>query len=210
MTDEALTWPEAFGRMQAVGFHTATGRMRWRLGAESVRQGGLRFWHRVPDRWRVEDEQGVWHVADGQRQLVCSHGLREDLSRASMSFGQRHPQPLLGVRQGRGVEFDWLRDVAVPDGPGEPVEVTERQAWEFGLVAVEGKRARNPTRCAWPWTRPRVPCCAWRSRKPTTSSNWLSSTRRRVARGDLHLGRAGVQPSRRGARRSRTGAALAG
>ena len=145
MTDEVPGWPEVLGRMQAVGFRTATGTIRWRLpGGGSVEQGELRFWHRIPDWWRVEDERGVRHVADGRRQVVRSGDRMEDLSQVDMSFGQWHPRTLFGVRRGSGVEFDWLRDFPTPAGPGEPAEVAGRRAWEFAMVAVERKRARKP------------------------------------------------------------------
>lgn len=145
MTGDLLTWVEAFGRTQAVGMHTATGVIRYRLpGGESVRQGEVRFWHRIPDQWRVEDESGVWHIADGQRQLIRRPYGMEDMSQTSMTFRQHHPLTLFGVRRGSGVEFDWLRDFPIPTALGECVEVAGRRAWEFALKAVEGKLARKP------------------------------------------------------------------
>jgi hypothetical protein len=127
--------------MQAVGFHTATGVINCRVPEEA---SVLRFWHQVPDRWRVEDDQGVWQIADGQRQLVRNDGGMEDVSRMFLTFGQRHPSTLLGVRRDRGVDFDWLRDFATPTGPGSPVTVAGRPAWEFALESVSTKRERKP------------------------------------------------------------------
>jgi hypothetical protein len=143
MIDEEPSWPEALGRLQAAGFRTAAGTIRHTLpGGEP---GELRFWHEVPDRWRVEDEQGVRHLADGRRELVRTGDGMEDFSLAAMRHGLPHPQGLFGVRAGRGtVEFDWLRDFPVPDGPGVAVEVAGRRAWEFTLPAAEAKRARKP------------------------------------------------------------------
>lgn len=142
MTDAPLTWHEAFGRVQAAGFRTAAGTIRHRLPGDE--QGELRFWHQVPDRWRVEDERGVWHIADGQRQLMRNSGRMEDFSGVYLNFGQRHPQVLFGLRRGPWVEFAWLRDFPTPDGPGALIEIAGRRAWEFALVAAEGKRARKP------------------------------------------------------------------
>jgi hypothetical protein len=146
VTNEPLTWPEAFGRMQAVGFYTATGKIRWRLPSESVPHGELRFWHRVPDWWRVEDENGVWHVKDGQRQLVRTQGRMEDMSTAAITFSANHPRTLFGVRQGTGVVFDWLRQFPTPNGPGKPVEVAGRSAWEFAFLSVKRDRKPYPLR----------------------------------------------------------------
>ncbi len=142
MTDEAPSWPQAFGRMRAPGFHTATGRLRYRLSDEEP--GEVRFWHGVPDRWRVEDERGVRHVTAGQRQLVRGGDGLEDMTGTGISFGQHHPRYLFGVRRGHDVEFDWLRDFPDPHGPAEPVEVAGRRAWEFAMPAVAHKRARKP------------------------------------------------------------------
>ncbi|MFI5585948.1 hypothetical protein ACIA5G_13000 [Amycolatopsis sp. NPDC051758] len=142
MTEGVPTWPEVFGRLQAAGFRTVTGVIRYRVPGDG--EGELRFWHEVPGRWRVEDEHGVRHVTDGRRELVRRDGRLEDLSHTGFHHGLPHPQSLFGLRLGGRVEFDWLRDFPAPERPGEPAEVGGRQAWEFALPAVEHKRARKP------------------------------------------------------------------
>jgi hypothetical protein len=140
-----VTWPELLGRLRAVGFRTATGVLRYRLpNRESVREGEVRFWHQPVDRWRVEDERGVWHLADGHRQLVRRDDQLEDFSRATVNFGRRHPTALFGSWRDGVVRLDWLKDFPAPDGPGDPVEVAGRRAWEFAFPAVERKRANKP------------------------------------------------------------------
>lgn len=147
MAEGALSWPEVYGRTQAVAFDTAAGRVRYRLPAgDSISEGELWFWHQAPDRWRVADEHGVLHIHDGQRQLVRSNGQMEDMSAATINFRPAHPQTLFGVRREGGVEFEWLRDFPNPSGLGESVEVAGHSAWEFALTAVEHKRSRKPYR----------------------------------------------------------------
>lgn len=151
-----LTWPEALARVQSVGYRTATGTLRYRLDGDE--QGELRFRHRVPDQWRVEDERGVWHVAAGRRQLVRGADGLEDLTGTHLGFGRRHPDTLL-------VRRDWLREFPTPGATGAPVEVAGRQAWEFVLPAVEGKRRASRTRCGSASTpRPAPSACCWRYR----------------------------------------------
>lgn len=202
MSDEALTWPEAFGRVLAVGPRTATGTIRYRLPGEE--RGTLRFWYGVPDRWRVEDERGVWHVADGRRQLVRQTDGVVDLSGVTIGFGQRHPTTLFGVRRGGAVEFDWLRDFPHPDGVGAPVEVAGRRAWEFALSAVEHKRARKPypLRVAVDKATGIVLRLAIPEADHLVELTGLTVDADPPA--DVYLGRPRVHPVRRGTRRART------
>ena len=141
-----LSWAEAFGRMQAVGFSTVHGRMRYRTpSGEDVKEGEVEFWHQPPEKWRVEDEQGLWHLHDGQRLLIRTTGGMELMSpTTSMSFRQEHPQTLFGTPHGTGRAFAWMHDFATPLGSGTPTEIAGRHAWEFRLAAAEYKRARKP------------------------------------------------------------------
>lgn len=141
-----LSWAEAFGRMQAVGFSTVHGRMRYRTpSGNGVQEGVVEFWHQPPEKWRVEDGQGLWHLHDGQRLLIrTTDGMELMSPSTAMKFPREHPQALFGVPRGTGLAFDWMHDFTTPLGPGTPVEVVERHAWEFELAASEHKRARKP------------------------------------------------------------------
>lgn len=141
MGSRSLSWAEAYGRMQAVGFQSVTGRLLYRIPqGKKVDEGETRFWHVVPDRWRVEDEQGVWHLHDGRRLLVRSGDQMQEMpANAAIYYGEGHPQELLGTRHEMGGRFSDTDDFSIPLGPGEQVEVAGRRAWEFRLAPPKRK-----------------------------------------------------------------------
>ena len=160
MRDAAPSWRQVLGRVNALRYGTATGMIRYRdpdggradcgegWGDEPV-EGVNRFWHAAPDRWRVENERGVYHVQNDEWLYVRDEGGRmQRLPRHATAWGFSvgHPWTLFGNHLDRGTLFTDQDDFSVPTGPGVAVEVAGRTAWEF--VLAPPPRKPHPLRVA--------------------------------------------------------------
>ncbi|MDG3012667.1 hypothetical protein G4X40_21225 [Rhodococcus sp. D2-41] len=139
------SWAEAFGRMQAFAFTTVHGLMRSQVhedGATEERE--VEFWHQSPDRWRIEDELGLWYLDDGERVLLRTGNDMALVSLTTHLGPLPHPRTVLGTVFGGRRVFGWSDDFTRPLGSGTPVVVAGRRATEFRLAATPGKRADKP------------------------------------------------------------------
>ena len=152
MGNKAPSWPHMLGRMAAVGARTATGALHFRDPGTPAdpgipervdpREGACRFRYAAPDRWRVEDERGAWHVQDDHWvHLLDEHGLMQRMPNDAMivALPLEHPQTLIGHPRERNERFTRDDDFSVPVGPGVATRVAGRDAWEFVLAPPRRK-----------------------------------------------------------------------
>ncbi|HSF26958.1 MAG TPA: hypothetical protein VLC50_05510 [Actinomycetes bacterium] len=160
MGAETPSWSQMLGRMAGFGARTATGALRFRdpgIPADAdaperaePREGTCRFWYAAPDRWRVEDERGVWHVQDDHWiNLRDDQGRMQRLPREGTiwGFALGHPQYLFGSSNDRLERFTRDNDFSLPMGPATAVTVAGRSAWEFVLAPPPHKP--HPLRVAF-------------------------------------------------------------
>ncbi|QDQ98706.1 hypothetical protein [Tomitella fengzijianii] len=140
-------WAEAFGRMKTAAVTTIHGRMRCESPAgDATNTYEIEFWHEAPDRWRIEDEYGLWYLDDGDRVLLRTDNGIEHVSLTGHLGPRRsqHPRTVLGNAFGAGRMFGWAEDFPRPLNSGTPVTVAGRQATEFQLAASPGRYADKP------------------------------------------------------------------
>lgn len=140
-------WTEAFGRMQTAAFSTIHGRIRSQSPDGDVTTvHEAEFWHEHPDRWRIEDEHGLWYFDDGDRVLRRTDNGIEHVALTD-SLGPRepqHPRNLLGNAFGASRTYGWSENFPRPLDSGTPVTVAGRRATEYQLGASPGRRVDKP------------------------------------------------------------------
>lgn len=135
---EAPSWAQLVGRMAAAqGCRTARGEMRYRdpdqHGRRATREGAVRFWYAVPNRWRLEDDAGV-RLIQGSEHSYHRDGdgrLQRRSSEVLYGYDLTHPARLFDatdVVTGAGGFHGF-----VPVGAPAPVEAIGRVAWEVRL-----------------------------------------------------------------------------
>lgn len=146
MSDDAPPWAHMLGRMAAVGCRTARGELRYREPGggpdDEVAEGVVRFWHAAPDRWRIEDDDGVRYVRGTEGTFVPDgDGGMQRLGATTIVHlgGPGDPTLLLSGGIDRFTDRD---DFSVPLGPGRRVQVAGRLAWEFALAPPAHKPHR--------------------------------------------------------------------
>jgi len=142
VSEEVPTWAHLRARIHATGYETATGTMRWASeGGEDFYghqplHGSCTFVHQVTgERWRVEDDQGVLHVQDGEQAYVRdADGAMVHLRGLSPFVPDGHPWSLFGNPLDRqsGL-FTTPSDFHYATAPAQIVEVAGRRAWEVTL-----------------------------------------------------------------------------
>lgn len=133
--------------MQTAAFTTVHGRMRCQSPAgDATNDCEVEFWHETPDRWRIEDEHGLWYLDDGDRVLLRTDNGIEHISLTGHlgPRDQQHPRTVVGNAFGEGRVFGWAEDFPRPLDSGAPVTVAGRRATEFQLAAGPGRRADKP------------------------------------------------------------------
>jgi hypothetical protein len=119
------------GRMAAVGYRTARGVIR------QSGDGYCRFWHAAPDRWRVENDAGPFHIQDGEWIYIRDpDGTMQRMPQASSFWGfdLPHPWSLFGTEADKVGRFTERGDFSVPVGSAVAVEIAGRRCWEFSLA----------------------------------------------------------------------------
>lgn len=131
-------WAQLVGRMAAAhACRTARGEMRFRdpdvHGRRAAREGVVRFWYAAPDRWRLEDDDGVRLVQGTEHSYHRDGEGRLQRRSAGTLYGYdiSHPARLFDA-------VDIVSGVGgfqgfVPDGTPERVEVLGRTAWAVRL-----------------------------------------------------------------------------
>lgn len=137
MPDEVPTWEQLRARINAPGYRTARGAMRWvEEDDDGVRhEGSCRFVQAPAHRWYVEDELGVqfiqyghlFHVRSAEGSLVRYYG-RMPSSVEPVSWD------LLTSHLDQGEIFTSSTDYFSPAGPARSVEVAGRRAWEVTIL----------------------------------------------------------------------------
>lgn len=139
MSDEVPEWDQLRARINAPGFQTAAGVMRWESDREDFRgnqppSGTCSFRWAADERWRVEDEQGLLHIDDGERAFVRGDDgvmVRADALPADVPDG--HPWSLFGSPLDRHDLFTTETDFFYPLGPAGRAVVAGRRGWEVAL-----------------------------------------------------------------------------
>ncbi len=141
MAGEVPSWEQLRARLNAPGYETAAGVMRWvadeddEFYGHQPRRGTCRFSHARGERWRVEDDQRLLHIQNGSIAYVRdSDGVLVRSVDPSPDVPDGHPWSLFGNPLMRGDLFTTETDFFYPTGPAKPVEVAGRRAWEIELA----------------------------------------------------------------------------
>lgn len=135
MGSVAPSWTELLGRMTAVSFTSATGKIEWRNGTDEgqIWEGVNRFWFRRNGQLRVEDELGLVRLRSNGRTLYRDHSGTVQLREGETSWGgDGSPEAMLGGRNA-AENLSPPNDFCTPQGPGSAALVDGRPGWKFVL-----------------------------------------------------------------------------
>ncbi len=132
-------WADLLGRVASPSFRSASGVFVFRhVRSEDdphPEEGSCQFWYIEPDRWRVEDHDGAWHVQNPERQWIRDPEgrMQRVASDPNRCWGDNHPRNLLGIPEERAERFTSPREFSrLLSGPAE-VRVADRLCWEVVL-----------------------------------------------------------------------------
>lgn len=133
--DQVLSWNELRGRNYGVAGRAVSGTVRATVPGGGREPEVLRFWHAPPERWQVEDGQGVRQVfGPGGRFVRGDCGRMRRLSpNVSVGFEQGHPSQLVVAHRRWPVEDPHAQAVAPVSWPPAAVQRSGRAAWEVVL-----------------------------------------------------------------------------
>ena len=103
MSGRAPSWAQTLARIAAFAVRTAAGVTRYRgprhVDEAQVAEASCRLWYAAPNSWRVEDQDGAYHVQDSEWTFLRDHaGRMQRLHSPSLgwaSFGG-HPTTRFG------------------------------------------------------------------------------------------------------------------
>ena len=132
-------WDDLLERIASPNYRSASGVFAFRqvrsADDSNPEEGSVRFWYIEPDRWRVEDRHGAWHVQNPERQWIRDEDGRMQRVAAGSGryWGDNHPRDLLGIPDERAERFTSPREFSRPLSSPVQVRVADRLCWEVEL-----------------------------------------------------------------------------